>query len=45
MIADYSTKPFQGKLFKLFCDLIMGYKNIGDILSDIEYTSKEHVEN
>ena len=35
MIADYFTKPFQGKLFKLFYDLIMGYKHIGDILADI----------
>ena len=26
MISDYFTKPLQGKLFKLFCDLIMGYK-------------------
>ena len=29
MIADYFTKPSQGKFFKLFCDMIMGYKHIG----------------
>ena len=45
MIADYFTKPSQGKLFKLFCDLIIGYKNIGDILANIESTSKERVGN
>ena len=45
MIADYFTKPSQGKLFKLFCDLIMGYKHIGDILADIESTAKERVGN
>ena len=28
MIADYFTKPMQVNLFKLFCDLIMEYKNI-----------------
>ena len=35
VIADYLTKPLQGKLFKLFCDLIMGYKHIGGILAYI----------
>ena len=45
MIADYFTKPLKGKLFKLFRDLIMGYKHIGDILADIKSTAKEHVGN
>ena len=35
MIADYFTKPLQRNLFKLFRDLIIGYKHIGDILADI----------
>ena len=45
MIADYFTKPLQGKLLKLFRDVIMGYKHIGDILVDIESTAKERVGN
>ena len=43
IIADYFKKPLQGKLFKLFRDLIMGYKHIGDILADIESNAKERV--
>ena len=45
MISDYFTKPLQGKLFKLFRDIIMGYKHIGDILADIESNAKERVGN
>ena len=45
MIADYFTKPLQGNLFKLFCDIIIVYKYIGDILADIESTAKEPVGN
>ena len=45
MIADYFTKPLQGNLFKLFRDIIMVYKHIGDILADIESTAKEPVGN
>ena len=45
MIADYVTDPFQGNLFNLFRDLIMGYKHIGDILEDIEFNAKECVVN
>ena len=45
MIADYFTKPLQGNLFKLFRDIIMVYKHIGDILADIESTAKERVRN
>ena len=41
MISYYFTKPFQGKLFKLFNDIIMGYKHIVYILADIEFNSKE----
>ena len=45
MIAEYFTKPLQGKSFKLFRDLILGYTHILDILSDIESTDKECVGN
>ena len=31
IISDCFTNPFQGTLFKLFLDLIMRYKHIGDI--------------
>ena len=45
MISDYFTKPSQGTLFKIFRDIIMGYKIIGEVLADIESTSKERVLN
>ena len=45
MIADYFTNTMQVKLFNLFRDLIMVYKHIGYILSDIEFTDKERVWN
>ena len=32
MIYDYFTKLLQGKMFKIFCDLIMGYFHINDLL-------------
>ena len=43
MIADFFTKPLQGKTFKIYRDLIMGYKSI-DELSKFEIsTIKERV--
>ena len=45
MIADCFTNPLQGKLFKLFCGIIMGYKQIGDMLAHIESAIKERVGN
>ena len=44
MIADYFTKPLQGKAFKLFRDLIMGYTPISTILDAIALSAKERVE-
>jgi hypothetical protein len=44
MIADYFTKPLQGKVFKMFRDLIMGYVHINDLLKEIENTIKERVD-
>ena len=41
MIADYFTKPLQGNLLNLFRDPFMRYKHIGDILPDIESSTKE----
>ena len=43
MIADYFTKPLQGRLFNLFRDVIMGYRPLSDILSEIP--PKERVGN
>ena len=31
MIADFFTKPLQGKLFEEFRDLIMGYKHVSSL--------------
>ena len=44
MIADYFTKPLQGKQFRLFRDLIMGYMHINDFLKEIDRSIKERVE-
>ena len=44
MIADYFTKALQGKAFKMFRDLIMGYVHINDLLQEIENSIKERVE-
>ena len=43
MIADYFTKPLQGKMFKHFHDLIMGYVHINDLSQAIEFSSKYSV--
>jgi hypothetical protein len=43
MIADYFTKPLQGKAFKLLRDLIMGYIHINELLKEIEDSIKERV--
>ena len=44
MIAEYFTKPLQGKMFKKFRDLIMGYVHINDLLQEIEFSAKDCVE-
>ena len=43
MLADFFSKPLQGKLFRKFRDLIMGYVNIPETFFDITQI-KEHVE-
>ena len=45
MIADYMTKPLQGKQFEMFRYLIMGWKTVDDILTSIRHSAKERVEN
>ena len=43
MIADFFTKPLQEKVFKIYRDIIMGYKSINE-LSELEVsTIKERV--
>ncbi len=45
MLADYFTKPLQGKLFRMFRDVIMGYRHINELLLDPTFPLKERVEN
>ena len=40
MIADFFTKPLQGRLFKHLRDVVMGYKHIND-LQDFQYKSDQ----
>ena len=44
MLADYFTKPLQGKLFRRFRQVIMGYVHINDLLLDPDFLLKERVE-
>ena len=45
MLADYFTKPLQGKSFYVFRDVLMGWKHI-DSLNQIKLSAaKERVEN
>ena len=43
MLADYFTKPLQGKLFGVFCDVIMGRKPLSWLEKNYPPT-KERVE-
>ena len=50
MIADFFTKALQGKAFKFFREIIMGYTTVEEILRTLKYknmsfTIKERVEN
>ena len=44
MLADYFTKPLQGKLFRRYWNIIMGKTHVNDILDDSSYSIKERVE-
>ena len=41
MIADFFTKPLQGNLFRLFRDIILGYKHISELDNIVEKISSE----
>ena len=41
MIADFFTKPLQGNLFRLFRDIILGYKHISELDGIVEKLSDE----
>ena len=43
MVADFFTKPLQGRMFKIFRDIVMGYRPIKDVINEIPI--KERVEN
>ena len=44
MLADYMSKPLQGKLFTLFRDVIMGWKHLSTLF-DILNSNEERVGN
>ena len=44
MLDDYFTKLLQGKMFKSFLDLIMGYVHINYLLQAIKFSAKERVD-
>ena len=44
MLADYFTKLIKGKMFKIFRDIIIGYKSISSMKS-VPLSIKEHVVN
>ena len=35
MVADFFTKPLQGRMFRLFWEAIMGYRSMEEIISEI----------
>ena len=43
MIVEYFTKPLQGKAFKIFCDVIMGYSHVDTLLTE-DLSIKERIE-
>jgi hypothetical protein len=43
MLADFFTKPLQGKAFKASRDVIMGYKHMEELYSLLPSSMKEHV--
>ena len=43
MLADFLTKPLQGKLFQIFMDVIMGIKHVSFLDDLIGLPSKERV--
>ena len=43
MIADFFTKPLQGRLFRKFRDVVLGYKHISTLVDEEESPSQERV--
>ena len=43
MIADFFTKPLQGKLFRKFRDIVLGYKHVSSLLEEEESSPQERV--
>jgi hypothetical protein len=43
MLADYFTKPLQGRLFHKFREVIMGWKHISSLKDPVPSPSKERV--
>ena len=35
MLPDYLTKPLQSKMFKLYCDIVMGHQQISYLVQNI----------
>ena len=44
-LADFYTKELQGRMFKLFWDVIMGYADISTLKLPINLQFEERVEN
>ena len=44
MLADFFTKPLQGVLFKIFCNVIMGHKPISSLDHHLDLLAEERVE-
>jgi hypothetical protein len=45
MLVDYYMNSLQGKLFRRFREVIMGYRHINELMLDPELSLKECVEN
>ena len=45
MLADYFTKPLQGRMFGIYRDVLMGWKHISTLQSIPSPCMKERVEN
>ena len=45
MLADYFTKPLQGRMFKAYRDVLMGWKHISSLKELTVSNMKERVEN
>lgn len=45
ILANFFTKPLQGKAFRRFRSVIMGYMHINELLLDPDFLIKERVRN